>query len=104
MNLVIESVRPSAIVIAGASTVDDRTVEWLTAKRSPVCWYDITDDGLASGVHPASPPPRSRGTPDTIPDAIPDAIHDAGACAAASLACAVILGLELSEEPARLAL
>jgi hypothetical protein len=100
VNLVTGSVKPSAIVLAGASTVDDDTIARLTSNGSPVCWYDATRDGFASGVHPPSPLPRSTGAQD----AIPDAIHDAGACAAASLACAVILGIELSAEAARVTL
>jgi hypothetical protein len=99
VNLVIDALRPSVIVIAGASTLDDDTIDRLTSKRSPVCWYDALEDGFACGVHPPSPLPRSSGSQH----AYPDAIHDAGACAAAALACAVILGIELAEGETRVA-
>jgi hypothetical protein len=100
VKVAIDTPRPSAIVIAGASTLSDDTLAWLASKQSPFCWYDVLENGFTSGVHPASPLPRSSGAQHESEAAV----HDAGACAAAALACAVILGIELSEGETRVAL
>jgi hypothetical protein len=101
VTLAADSPAPSAIVIANPSTTDDATLDFLTAKAAPVCWYEADEDGFVSGVHPGAPLPRRTGRSDT--GAALDAVHDAGACAAAALACAVILGLETGTGPTRLA-
>jgi hypothetical protein len=101
VTLAADSPAPSAIVIANPSTTDEATLDLLTAKAAPVCWYEADEDGFACGVHPGCAFPRPTGRGDTAPPL--DAVHDAGACAAAALACAVILGLELGSGTSRLA-
>ncbi|MFN2378298.1 MAG: hypothetical protein ABR538_17345 [Candidatus Binatia bacterium] len=88
-----EGAKPDLVVVADAGVLDEGTRAALLRAASPLCWYATGPDGFSSGVHPASPlpsPASASGEPD-------DALHDAAACDAASVACAILLGLPCRE-------
>lgn len=82
------------VVVADAVTLDERTHRALLERDWSICWYVVEENAFTGGVHPAAPlpPPRTvRVEPSSQPCA---PVHDAAACDAASVACAILIGLE----------
>jgi len=92
------------VIVANAAGLDDEARTAVQSCGKPLCWYVIEDDGFTSGLHPAAPLP---GTPfQTAPAPVPESstMHDAAACDAASVACAILLGLPHRSGPFRFSL
>lgn len=77
------------ILLAGVEALAPSLLASLVSSGKPVCWYVLDADGFTSGVHPDAPLP-SQEAPPSPPST---ALHDAAACDAASVACAIAIGL-----------
>jgi hypothetical protein len=88
------------VIVADAATIDETTKAIVANLGRPVCWYSADLDGFTSGVHPDAPLPLSTEAIDANrqPE-INGAIHDVAACDAASIACAILLGLAWRSGP-----
>lgn len=87
-------------IAADARVLDDATHRALVACDRPVCWYATDDAGFTSGVHPGAPLPQ-RDADRFSQAGLSAAVHDAGACDAASIACAILIGLPWRSGPFR---
>jgi hypothetical protein len=79
----------NVVLVAGVESLAPSLLASLSSSEKPVCWYVLDADGFTSGVHPDAPLP-ARAVP---PSPAPSELHDAAACDAASLACAIAIGL-----------
>ncbi|HYB98004.1 MAG TPA: hypothetical protein VEC57_02610 [Candidatus Limnocylindrales bacterium] len=109
-----------AVVVAGVSSIDDRTRERILRSGVPALWYELTGRGFVCGVHPdarleeaatsrraaddgtratqhvATRDDATTSTQHRAPaddDAVRSLLHRVAACDAAAAACAVILRL-----------
>jgi len=89
------------VLVADATTLDERTRRSLLERETPICWYVVEDEAFTAGVHPAAPLPASRAVSTASPSSAREAIHDAAACDAASVACAILIGLHSPSGPFR---
>jgi len=89
------------VVVADATALDERTRCALVERGAPICWYVAEDNAFTAGVHPAVPLPLSRNAGAASPPSASAAVHDAAACDAASVACAILIGLRNRSGPFR---
>lgn len=78
------------VAVVDAPSLDRPMRERLTGLARPVCWSIVDSSGIRSGVHPAVPLPCPGGRP-----AGRHVLQDAAGCEIASLACGVLLGLDV---------
>ena len=87
-------------IVADTHALDESARRELLELGKPVCWYTTDATGFTSGVHPGLPlPADDEGAP--APSSCPPELHDAAACDAASVACAILVGLPWRSVPFR---
>jgi hypothetical protein len=86
------------VIVAGAEFVDAALLASLASSGRPICWYVLDDDACTVGVHPHAPLPLLASTSGARAE-----WHDVCACDAASLACAIAIGLPHRREATRFA-
>jgi hypothetical protein len=97
----IDNVKADVVVLADATSLDERTHGVLVECGKPICWYVVEENAFTSGVHPAAPLPSPPGARIVPSEHRSSGVHDAAACDAASVACAIVIGLTQRNGPVR---
>jgi len=87
------------VLVADATALDEPTSRALLQLRKPICWYAADEHGFRSGVHPAARLPSLPPVGGKSNAHASAAVHDAAACDVASVACAILLGLDWRSGP-----